>query len=285
MASLLDLVRRPAPAPWRDGEKIPWHDPAFSERMLIEHLTQRHDRASRRFKIIDVHVEWIHRRVLEGRPARVLDLGCGPGLYTSRLARLGHECVGIDFSPASIAYAVDCAQRESLACEYREEDIRRADYGTGFDLVMLINGELNVFRPEDAKTILRMAHDALADGGTLLLEPHMFDAVRGSGVPSSSWYSAERGLFSDEPHLCLQERSWDAATNTATDRYFIVDAATGEVSLYAGTTQAYSDDEYRLLMAECGFGNVEFYPSLTGDTDGPQDDLMVIVARKGTPSR
>ena len=39
------------------------------------------------------------------RGARVLDLGCGPGLYTTRLAKLGHTCVGIDFSPASIAYA------------------------------------------------------------------------------------------------------------------------------------------------------------------------------------
>lgn len=252
--------------------------------MLVEHLTQRHDRASRRFEIIDAHVDWIHRHVLGGKPARVLDLGCGPGLYASRLARLGHECLGIDFSPASIAYAIDYALRESLACEYREEDIRRADYGTGFDLAMLINGEFNVFRPEDAKSILRMAHDALAHGGTLLLEPHTFDAVRGSGAPSSSWYSAERGLFSDEPHLCLQERSWDAATNTATDRYFIVDATTGEVGLYAGTTQAHSDDKYRSLLAECGFENVEFYPSLTGSAGETQRDLIVVVARRRAAS-
>lgn len=34
----------------------------------------------------------------KGNPTRILDLGCGPGLYTSRLARLGHCCVGIDFS-------------------------------------------------------------------------------------------------------------------------------------------------------------------------------------------
>jgi SAM-dependent methyltransferase len=214
----------------------------------------------------------------------VLDLGCGPGLYTSRLAHLGHECLGIDYSPASIAYAVECARRENLTCEYREEDIRQADYGAGFGLAMLIYGELNVFRPEEAKSILRMAHDALDEGGTLLLEPHTFDAVRGLGAPSSSWYSSERGLFSDKPHLCLQERSWDAATRTATDRYFIVDAVSGEVSLHAGTMQAYSDDEYRSLLTECGFENVEFYPSLTGARDESQGALIAVVARKQAAS-
>ena len=103
---LLDIIhRQDHPKPWAEGEKIPWNDPEFSKRMLREHLSQEHDAASRRFEIIDKHVSWIHNHILNGNPTRILDLGCGPGLYTNRLARLGHQCVGIDFSPASIAYA------------------------------------------------------------------------------------------------------------------------------------------------------------------------------------
>ena len=96
------LSRRLPPEPWSEGDNIPWSEPGFSRRMLREHLTQSHDLASRRREKIDAHVEWIHREVLAGSPARILDLACGPGLYASRLARLGHRCVGIDFSPASI---------------------------------------------------------------------------------------------------------------------------------------------------------------------------------------
>jgi 2-polyprenyl-3-methyl-5-hydroxy-6-metoxy-1,4-benzoquinol methylase len=73
--------------------------------MLAEHLTQAHDRASRRSTIIDQHTAWIHETLLQWQPATILDLGCGPGLYSNRLAALGHTCVGIDYSPASIAYA------------------------------------------------------------------------------------------------------------------------------------------------------------------------------------
>jgi 2-polyprenyl-3-methyl-5-hydroxy-6-metoxy-1,4-benzoquinol methylase len=81
---------------WRDVTRLPWHDEAFSRRMLREHLSQAHDGASRRFATIDRQVAWIHDQVLRRRPSRVLDLECGPGLYTERLAALGHACTGID---------------------------------------------------------------------------------------------------------------------------------------------------------------------------------------------
>lgn len=280
--SLLDLVRRrPVPGPWAEGEKIPWHEPQFSRRMLEEHLSQQHDAASRRFAKVDRHVDWIHRQVLSGSPTRILDLGCGPGLYTSRLARLGHECVGIDFSPASIAHARIEALGEGLRCTYLHKDIRVADYGTGFGLVMLIFGEFNVFTPADARGILNKARHALGDNGLLLLEPHTYSAVRQEGHQPSSWYSAESGLFSDRPYLCLQEKFWDAERETATTRYFIVDASTGNVTRHADTMQAYTDQQYRSLLAECGFGEPEIYPSLTGEVDDSQGGLMAIVARKG----
>jgi hypothetical protein len=69
--NLIDLINRKIlPVPWAEGEKIPWHEPAFSERMLREHLSQAHDAASRRSELIDGHVNWIHNEVLSGRPTR-----------------------------------------------------------------------------------------------------------------------------------------------------------------------------------------------------------------------
>lgn len=115
--------------------------------MLSEHMSQEHDAASRRFEIIDSSpVRWIHDQVLKRKPTRILDLGCGPGLYTHRLASLGHQCVGIDFSPASITYARKQADEAGFDCEYIYQDIRMADYGDEYGLVMSIFGEFNVFQ-------------------------------------------------------------------------------------------------------------------------------------------
>jgi SAM-dependent methyltransferase len=277
----MDIIQRQdPPEPWAEGEKIPWNDPGFSARMLHEHLSQAHDAASRRFEIIDRHVSWIHKTVLTGKPARILDLGCGPGLYASRLARMGHECVGIDFSPASIAYASGNARAENLHCSYLQEDIRSADYGAGYGLVMQIFGEMNVFTPDDARKILIKAHDALGEGGLLLMEPHTFEAVRTIGGQPRSWYSGSSGLFSDRPHLYLHESFWNAERRVATERYFVVDAATGDAAQHAASMQAYTDEEYRSLLAECGFGGGIFYDSLGGNTGKAQGDLIAIVARK-----
>ena len=145
---------------------------------------------------------------------------------------------------------------------------------------MLIFGEFNVFSPSDARLILSKANDALADNGLLLLEPHTFAFVQSKGEQGASWYSAEGGLFSEEPHLCLQESFWDSAAQAATIRYFIVDASTGNVTRYAQSFQAYSDTQYCSVLNECGFDDVKLLPSLTGHEDRAQNGLMAIVARK-----
>ena len=279
--NLLDIVhRRAVPAPWEEGEKIPWHEPGFSRRMLREHLSQEHDWASRRYATIDRQVAWIHDTVLAGGPARILDLGCGPGLYTSRLARLGHQCLGIDYSPAAIEHARRQVDEHGLQCEYMQDDVRTADYGGGYGLVMMIYGEFNVFEPRDAKTILLKAYNALHEGGILLLEPHTHATVRALGEEPRSWYSADEGLFSERPHLCLQENHWDGEVEVATTRYLIIDAATGEVTWHAASVQAYSDAQYQSLLEGCGFGDVSMTASLTGEAEGAHDGLFVISARR-----
>jgi SAM-dependent methyltransferase len=278
---LSDLIERtPAPVPWTEGGKIPWSDPEFSERMLREHLSQQHDAASRRFQKVSAHVAWIHRELLGERPARVLDLCCGPGLYTSRFARLGHECVGIDYGPASIAFAVRLAQEEKLRCIYLQEDVREARYGAGYALAMLVYGEFNTFRPADARRILLKAHAALEQGGALLLEPKRADAIRRAANSGSRWHSVSEGLFSDRPHLYLEEQFWDEQSRTHTTRYYIVDAATGEVDAHASTQQAYSQDELSELLSECGYHEIQFYSSLMGVPDESQSDFVAVTARK-----
>ena len=279
------LARKSPPEPWAEGDNIPWSEPGFSRRMLREHLSQSHDLASRRSEKIDAHVDWIHRELLGGSPTKILDLACGPGLYSSRLARLGHRCVGIDFSPASVEYAREQAAKEALPCDYIHADIRAAEYGTGFGLAMLIFGEFNVFKPSDAARILAKARDALVEGGRLLLEAHTSQAVREFGARTASWYAAESGLFSDSPHLCLQENFWDGDAGVVTRRYFIVDASSGDASRYAQSLKAYTNSQYRAVLEDAGFVDVRFHSSLMGRAlmgreDASQADLLVVTARK-----
>jgi len=87
-------------------------------------------------------------------------------------------------------------------------------------------------------------------------------------------------LFSVRPHLYLQENFWDDEHSVAITRYFIVDAATGDVTRHSASMQAYTNEGYRKLLAECGFSDVIFYDSLGGSVGKAQSDLFAIVARK-----
>jgi SAM-dependent methyltransferase len=277
---LADVVGRDGvPAPWAEGDNIPWNEPGFSGRMLKEHLSQSHDKASRRSETIVRHVEGIAREVLGPAPARVLDLGCGPGLYLQALAGRGYECRGIDFSPASVAYARRQAEAAGLSIDYVEADLRVAEFGPdgSFDAVMQIFGELNVFDPAAARGILGKAWAALKPGGRLLAEVAVEDSVRRMGAEPPVWWSAREGLFGEQPHLVLTESFWDEASKTATKRYYRVDAEAAEVTRWASSQQAYSEAEYRELLEGCGFAEVQVINALASDEPG---GYCAIVARK-----
>ena len=254
-----DIVARAAPEPWGEISKIPWHDEEFSKRMLREHLRQDHDAASRRFEIIDQHVEWIDATLLGGKPAAVLDLGCGPGFYSTRLAARGHRCTGIDFAPAAVAYA----RSQSDACEYRLEDIREAEFGVGYDLAMLIFGELNAFPPTEAAALLRRMRDAIGAAGRVLVEVHARDYVETLGKRGPSWFSAETSVFAAGPHVCLHEHWWHADSATTTERYFVFDVEQ-TITSFVSTTQAYTDAEYAALLDSAGLVEVRREPSTEG---------------------
>lgn len=239
--------------------------------MLAEHLSQDHDLASRRLEKIEAQTDRLLAD-LPPAPARVLDLACGPGLYLSRLASAGYAGVGIDFSPASI----DHARASSGNQEYRLDDLRTADFGTGFDAVLLLYGQINVFPRDEARSILARARAALEPGGVIVLEPQTYEQVERTGQAGPSWSSHAAGLFSSDPHILLNEAFWDEPSTTATQRFYVIDVATGAVVRHALSTIAYTEIELVEMLDAAGFEDVETRTSLAGEqTD---DGLCALVA-------
>ncbi|MAE56802.1 MAG: hypothetical protein CL964_02170 [Euryarchaeota archaeon] len=268
-----DIVGRPIPpATWAEGEKIPWDDPDFSCRMLKEHLSQDHDAASRRTEIVHKQVDYIEGLLGEqaNSGTRILDLACGPGLHSHELARRGHTTLGIDFSPASVEWAKSTSASESLACEFVHADVRKARYGTGFDLAMLLFGEMNVFSVDDLNRIVGKARRALNDGGTLLLEPHEPGVIQANFETPPTWSAATDGLFSDRPHLLLEEGFWHDDAQMAVKRWYVIDTGSGDVTRHSQTVVEYTRETLASIVESQGFqaaeqpagwpGGENFYP-------------------------
>jgi SAM-dependent methyltransferase len=172
-----------------------------------------------------------------------------------------------------------------LDCRFIEGDLRTTNFRNaqdpeGFDLALLLFGELNVFRPQDAHHILDKACHSLRPGGRLVIEAHTADAVRRNGQASPTWFTSESGLFGDRPHTCLIQSFWDEAHHAAIKRYYIIDLASGTVTRYAQSFQAYTNPEYRALLQKAGFTTIEVLPGLVDRPQQADPDFLVLVAQK-----
>jgi len=55
--------------------------------------------------------------------SRILDMGCGSGNFSVKLARLGYEVVGIDLSKEMLSLAKEKARKEGLSIEFHEMNV------------------------------------------------------------------------------------------------------------------------------------------------------------------
>jgi SAM-dependent methyltransferase len=278
-----DIVNRPIPAePWAEGEKIPWDDPEFSKRMLTEHLSQDHNSASRRLEIVHRQADYIEKvSGGDGRDLRILDLACGPGLHSLDLARRGHSTLGIDFSPASIEWAKSRASEESLDCKFVHDDVRAADFGSGFDIAILLFGEINVFSRDDVSLILRKARKALNADGVLLLEPHEPGVIRANFETPPNWSTQATGLFSDRPHLLINEGYWHEDRQMAVKRWYVVDSGTAEVTRYSQTVVEHTKQELVDIVEAQGFTVSDAPPDwAAGNVDEPAEFYPLVAVAK-----
>jgi SAM-dependent methyltransferase len=211
----------------RPGEaRLPWDLPDFSARMLAEHLNETHDLASRRPSAIEGHVAWLQSLIASG-PGRVLDLGCGPGLYLERLASAGWEGVGVDISPAAIDYADAQARALELDCTYLLGDLRTVEVQGKFDLIVCLFGELSTFPLAEVSEVLDRAARLLCTGGLAVIEVSTRRGVRAKGERPPTWNRGYGGLFASGPHVVLREASWFADQHASVERWWVLDEPEG----------------------------------------------------------
>ncbi len=115
-----------------------WTDPHISKQMLAFHLNDAVNLASRRIKFIEESVAFIVNRFRVREGTFVADFGCGPGLYTTRLAATGAAVTGIDFSKGSVAYARDLAARQGVRVDHVHADYLEYDTAARFNLIIMI---------------------------------------------------------------------------------------------------------------------------------------------------
>jgi ubiquinone/menaquinone biosynthesis C-methylase UbiE len=280
--ALWKIYHRPdLSAPLTNAKNLPWNDPAFSERMLREHLDESHGAATRIAVERAAQLDWLWSGLALQPGSRVLDVTCGPGLYAVELARRGCLVTGIDFNPAAIAYAKDLALSEGVAarCTFIEQDVRRMNLvATEFDAALFLYGQLAVFTKAEAQTLLNQLALALKPGGKVCIE--LLNQERVDKTRTEWWFTDDKGLWGDRPFLHLGERCWHEAEELSVERFFIIHLETGQLTEISLSDQTYAAETMTRMICQAGFTQVEVYPAWDHLPLYDADEWMVYIARR-----
>ncbi|MGH3899640.1 MAG: class I SAM-dependent methyltransferase [Pseudonocardiaceae bacterium] len=118
---------------------------------------------------------WLDEHLGSGR--RALDVGCGAGRCTVRLADRYDDVVGVDVAPAMIEIAERDRLRSNIRYQTRDVLSMTPEHDGRFDLVLAVSCVMHVGPPE---LVLGHLRRLVAKGGTLLLMETMWQPGWGS---------------------------------------------------------------------------------------------------------
>jgi len=276
LAELQQLQQRPAP--FTPGEPLFWNDPHISKQMLASHLNSHTDGASRRPETIDRSVAWLVEALDLHPDDAVLDLGCGPGLYATRLAERGLQVTGVDYSQRSIDYATEYAREHNLDITYRYQDYLTLHDGLQYDAALLIYGDFCALAPEQRSLLLQNAHRALNAGGYFALDVTTREHRKRHGA-HCTWYAVESGFWKPGPHLVLEQGFDYPEESIYLDQYIVIEAD-ATLCVYRNWFQDYTRETIAAELETGGFTVQSLWSDLTGTPYTEGSDWIGIVTRK-----
>ncbi len=251
---LAEIYQRPEVFSVYTAETL-WTEPHLANQMLQFHLNQENVLASRPIEAIDRMVDWINQSFgLKGKS--ICDLGCGPGLYTSRYAKHGAIVHGIDFSSNSINYAQKNRSIDATPITYRVANYLTDALPTQQDLVTLIYCDLCPLSPIQRQTLLTKIRQTLSPHGRFIFDAFSIDAFESVSEGVCFGRNHMNGFWSARDYFAFQITFKYDSEAVSLDHFTVIEEdRTWHVYNWL---QYFSPDSIRLELEQAGFGTIEF---------------------------
>ncbi len=121
----------------------------------------------------DVWVDYIesifHR--YDAKPTLVLDLACGTGNVSTRMAQRGYDMIGVDMSEDMLNVAINKASKEALDILYLNQDMRDFElYGTVDAIICLLDSVNYITDKQDLIQTFKLVKNYLNVGGLFIFD-------------------------------------------------------------------------------------------------------------------
>ncbi|MEI9425948.1 class I SAM-dependent methyltransferase [Mesorhizobium sp. Cs1299R1N1] len=200
----------------------------------------------------------------------VLELGCGYGRITNRLAEKGARVTGLDTSPILLKKAEADAAERRVDVEYLLGDMRSLPWRDRFDAAFLWYTTFGYFDEADNMKVLQEASSSLRKGGRLLIDQLNRFALLRDKSPTCD-------VVQCNDDLRIDVINYDALTDRRNSERIVV--RNGCVRRTHLSVRHYGFSEYLRMLRCAGFETVEAFGQEGGEftSYGPR---LIVVAYK-----
>ena len=213
-------------------------------------------------------------RLLSLEPGmRVLDVPCGEGRIAGRLARMGCEVVGIDYTESWI----ELARNQYPEATFSHGDMRSLPYEDEFDAIVNWFTSFGYFDAQTNDRVLASFARALRPGGRLLLELHnpwRLQRLMATAGGSSAY------VIDRDGDMLADRVTYDRETRTSrTERFIVRD---GRLRRLEFTLEQVPAPALVNRLLRAGFASVDLFGE-GGVAFQPDGRRLLAVAHKGEP--
>jgi 2-polyprenyl-3-methyl-5-hydroxy-6-metoxy-1,4-benzoquinol methylase len=274
---LENINHKPEPFEFYTASDL-WTDEYTSEQMLSYHLNEEIDLSSRNKAFIDKSAEWIISHFNIGPDSKIADFGCGPGLYTTRLANAKAAVTGIDFSKRSIQYAQEVANKEKLSINYVNQNYLDYETSEQFDLIIMIFCDFCALSPAQRIIILGKFHSMLSPGGLVLLDVNSLNAFEHRLEEATYEVNQLNNFWSAEKYYGFLNTFKYENEKVILDKYTIIEKSRTR-TIY-NWLQYFSPEELEKEFANCNLSIEQYYADVAGSQYKPDNNEFAVVAKK-----
>lgn len=254
-----------------------WDDAHISGKMLKAHLDPEFEGASRKQDFIAASVSWIGQIAPVNQYPRLLDLGCGPGLYAERLAGMGYRVTGLDFSRRSIDYAKQSALQKGIEADYYYQNYLKMEYQEVFDIVIMIYCDYGALPPADRQILLEKVYHSLKPGGLFLFDVFSHTKFCDFHEEKTWEHQTKGGFWSADPYLLLQNNCKYPDSVTLEQTLLITDSG---MRTYHIWNQYFTASDISKETGQAGFTILKLCSDVVGTDLSPTSDTIAVLARK-----
>lgn len=271
------INNRPEPFRFYTARDL-WTDEHISKQMLSFHLDDAMDVCSRSAEFINRSVQWIALEFNIGNDSKIADFGCGPGLYTTRLAKFGADVTGIDFSERSIQHARETAARKQLNIRYVLQNYLEFETNERFCLILMIMCDFCSLSPDQRKGLLRRFHRILKPGGSVLLDVYSLSAFEKKQEVATYELNQLNGFWSPNRYYGFLNTFKYHEDKVVLDKYTIIEP--DRTRTIYNWMQYFAPEKLEREFMEAGFAVTGLYSDVAGTPFHGTSDEFAVIAKK-----